>query len=281
MWDATGKAVWWLDIARPSRIHRLDPATGDHRIWYSSLLLTTLTLRDAGGLLLGGEDGVYVFDMATGAICAFAKPEADRPQNRFNDGACDPAGRLWIGTMHQNIGPGGEDLDIPVDSGALYRVDRTGAAQRMEDHVGVSNGPCWSPDHKTFYFSDSKKQVIYAYDFDVDQGVISNRQVLNDSKDHGYPDGATVDADGCIWSARWDGACVLRITPKGKIDRVIAMPAQRPTCVCFGGANLDTLYVTSSRAHLEGPSLRQYPLQGGLFCFNPGVTGTAKFSFAG
>ena len=105
-WDAGAGVVWWLDIARPSRIHRLHPATGEHRVWYSSLLLTALALRNSDGLILGGEDGVYDFDPATGAITPFAKPEDDRPQNRFNDGACDPQGRLWIGTMHQNIGPG-------------------------------------------------------------------------------------------------------------------------------------------------------------------------------
>jgi sugar lactone lactonase YvrE len=280
-WDIKGKAVWWLDIARPSRIHRFEPTTGQHRIWHSTLLLTTLALRKTGGLILGGENGVYAFDAATGAISPFAFPESGRPQNRFNDGACDPKGRLWIGTMQQNIGPDGEDLGIAQNSGALYRVTADRKSRRFEDNVGVSNGPCWSPDHKTFYFSDSRSQVIYAYDFDKPKGVISNRRVLNDTKDHGYPDGATVDSEGCIWSARWDGSCVLRITPKGKIDRIIAMPAQRPTCVCFGGPRLDTLFVTSSRAHLPPASLQQHPLQGGLFCFNPGVNGTAKFLFEG
>jgi sugar lactone lactonase YvrE len=281
LWDAKGKALWWLDIARPSRIHRLEPASGQHRVWHSGLLLTTLALREKSGLVLGGEDGVYAFDPCTGAITPFATPETDRPHNRFNDGSCDPQGRLWIGTMYQNIGPHGEDLPIPADTGALYRVDARGKSRRFADQVGVSNGPCWSPDGKTFYFSDSKNQVIYAYDFKGSDGTISNRRVLNDTKDHGHPDGATVDAEGFIWSARWDGACVLRIDPKGRIDRVIAMPAQRPTCVCFGGPKLATLYVTSSRAHLSAESMRRFPLQGGLFCFDPGVRGTLKFKFAG
>jgi sugar lactone lactonase YvrE len=281
LWDEKAQCLWWLDIARPSRIHRLDPATGAHRMWHTSLTVTALALRKTGGLLLAGEDGLYCFDTVTGAISAFSRPETDRPGNRSNDGACDPQGRFWLGTMHQNIGPKGEDLPIPADTGALYCVDGTGAASKREDHVGVSNGPCWSPDGRTFYFSDSKNQVIYAYDFDGKAGAISNRRVLNDSKDHGYPDGATVDAEGFVWSARWEGACVLRIDPRGRIDRVIAMPAQRPTCVCFGGANLDTMYVTSSRAHLDASSMARYPLQGGLFCFHPGVRGTPKFSFAG
>lgn len=281
LWDAAAQVLWWLDIARPSRIHRFAPATGDHRVWHSALLLTTLALREKGGCILGGEDGVYCFDPATGAITPFATPETDRPNNRFNDGACDPQGRLWIGTMQQNIGPLGEDLPINENSGALYRVDAKGQAARLEDAVGVSNGPCWSPDGRTFYFSDSRNQVIYAYDFDGADGRIGNRRVLNDTKDHGYPDGATVDAEGFVWSARWDGACVLRIDPKGRIDRVVAMPAERPTCVCFGGPKLEVIYVTSSRAHLPAPSLKRHPLQGGLFCFDPGVKGTLKNKFLG
>lgn len=280
-WDAAEGVVWWLDIARPSRIHRLNPASGDHRVWHSSLLLTALALRTSGGLILGGEDGVYGFDPATGAIKPFAKPETDRPHNRCNDGACDPQGRLWIGTMYQNIGPMGEDLTIPSDSGALYRVDAAGVSQRFQDQVGVSNGPCWSPDGKIFYFTDSRNSVIHVYDFEASSGVISNRRILNDTREHGHPDGATVDAEGFIWSARWDGACILRIEPTGRIDRIIAMPAQRPTCVCFGGTDLDVMYVTSSRAHLSRESMARHPLQGGLFCFNPGVKGTPKHHFAG
>jgi L-arabinonolactonase len=281
LWDAARGLLWWIDIARPSRIHRLDPATGSHRSWYSDLLLTTLALRGDGSFVVGGEDGVYLFDPVTGAVTPFCRPETDRPQNRFNDGTCDSHGRLWIGTMHQNIGPRGEDLPIPASTGALYRVDAQGRSERMVDQVGVSNGPCWSPDDKIFYFSDSMAQTIYAFDYDAADGVISNKRVLNDSKDHGYPDGATVDAQGFIWSARWDGRCVLRIDPKGRIDRVVEMPALRPTCCVFGGPNLDVMYVTSSRAHLPGHEMAARPLNGGVFCFDPGVKGTLKNRFAG
>ena len=150
-----------------------------------------------------------------------------------------------------------------------------------ETAIGVSNGPCWSPDGKTFYFTDSMAQVIHAYDFDADAGTITNRRVLNDTTDHGYPDGATVDAHGFIWSARWEGSCVLRIDPKGRIDRVVPMPARRVTNVCFGGPKLDTLYATSSRQGLPAEELRERPLSGGLFCFDPNVTGFEKPAFAG
>jgi sugar lactone lactonase YvrE len=281
LWDEKAQTLWWLDIARPTRIHRLEIAAGQHRSWISDLMLTAISLTMDGRTIAGGEDGIYLFDPATGALKAFCQPETDRPQNRFNDGACDSAGRLWIGTMHQNIGPKGEDLPIPASTGALYRVDASGKSQRMFDAVGVSNGPCWSPDDRTFYFSDSMAQIIYAFDFDSRSGQISNKRILNDTKEHGYPDGATVDAQGYVWSARWDGACVLRIDPKGRIDRVVEMPAKRPTCCVFGGPQLDVMYVTSSRAHLPAEEIAARPLNGGVFCFDPGVKGTLKNRFQG
>jgi sugar lactone lactonase YvrE len=281
MWDGVGQALWWLDIARPSRIHRFTPVTGDHKIWISPLLLTTLAKKSSGGFIVGGEDGVYSFDPASGETKPFCKPETDLPGNRMNDGACDPQGRLWIGSMMQNIGPSGEDLDITADTGKLFCVEGDGASRIMETSVGVSNGPCWSPDGKIFYFSDSKNQVIYTYDFDGEEGGISNRRVLNDTKAHGYPDGATVDAEGYLWSARWEGSCVLRIDPKGRIVQKLDVPSTRVTCPVFGGADLDTLYLTTSRAHVSADVLARYPEQGGIFACKPGVRGMLKNSFSG
>ncbi len=281
LWDAARGLLWWLDIARPSRIHQLNPETGLHRHWHSDVLLTAIVPCGDGSFLVAGETALYTFDPVTGALTLFCTPEQGRPQNRSNDGACDSAGRFWHGTMHQNIGPRGEDLPIPASTGALYRVGADGGSALMFDKVGVSNGPCWSPDDRTFYFSDSMAQIIWAFDFDAANGEISNRRVLNDSKDHGYPDGATVDASGYIWSARWDGACVLRIDPRGRIDRVVEMPAKRPTCCVFGGPGLNVMYVTSSRAHLSPEELAMRPLNGGVFCFDPGVKGSLKNKFAG
>ena len=280
MWDEKEQALWWLDIAVPSRIHKLAPATGAHRSWQFNVMLTAMALKPDGTLLVGGEYGLYHFNPASGALSEFAQPENIKG-NRGNDGAADAGGRFWFGTMQQNIGPKGEDLDITQSSGALYRVDQDGTSTKMLGDVGVSNGPCWSPDNKVFYFSDSRAQIIWAFDFDLTSGTITNKRIHNDTKDHGYPDGATVDSEGFLWSARWEGSCVLRIDPKGRIDRIVEMPASRPTCVCFGGANLDTMYVTSSKAHVMDDVLQRYPLQGGVFCFDPRVKGFAKYRFGG
>ncbi len=281
LWDADTQSLWWLDIARPTRIQRFTPATGDHKTWTSEILLTAIAKKKSGGFIVGGEDGVYSFDPATGAVTPFCKPETNIPGNRMNDGACDPQGRFWLGSMMQNIGPNGEDLDITQDSGNLFRITTGGHSEKMEHSIGVSNGPCWSPGGRTFYFSDSKNQIIYAYDFDSSAGTIKNRRILNDSKTHGYPDGATVDAEGYLWSARWEGACVLRIDPKGRIDRVVEIPATRITCPVFGGPDMDTLFLTTSRAHVDAATLSRYPNQGGVFAFKPGVRGLLKNEFAG
>lgn len=281
LWDAEAQALWWLDIARPTRIQRLVPATGEYKVWVSPLLLTAIARKKSGGFIVGGEDGVYGFNPATGLTTAFCKPESNIPQNRMNDGAVDPQGRFWLGSMMQNIGPNGEDLDITADTGNLFRISADGTSQCMERNVGVSNGPCWSPDGRTFYFSDTKNQLIFAYDFDAGSGDISNRRILSDDKTHGYPDGATVDAEGYLWSARWEGSCVIRLDPKGRIDRIIEVPASRVTCPVFGGADMDTLYLTTSRAHVDAATLLRYPDQGGVFALRPGVKGMVKHVFAG
>ena len=279
LWDEDGQCLWWLDIAPISKLHILDPVTGATRHWAFPMILTCFALAANNRLLIGGEQGLFHFDPATGALTDFAKPEIDRPQNRGNDASADAQGRFWFGTMQQNIAADGSDLDITQDSGALYRVGTDGVSKLIVDKVGVSNGPCWSPDNSTFYFSDSKNQTIWAFDFDMDSGNLSNQRVHNDSKAHGYPDGATVDDEGFLWSARWEGSCVLRIDPKGRIDRVVPMPVTRPTCVVFGGPKMDTIYVTSSAANLPADVLNNHPLSGGLFCFSPGVTGPAKHRF--
>lgn len=279
-WDVETQCLWWLDAIVPSAIHRLHVASGAYRKWQFDEMVTAMAKRRDGTLIVASFKGINIFNPDTGALTPKTRLDAGT-DNRGNDGACDARGRFWIGTMMNNVGPYGEDLPITDATGTLYRVGTDFTATPMERGIGVSNGPCWSPDGRTFYFTDSRAQVIWAYDFDADAGSISNRRVLNGTRDFGHPDGATVDRDGFIWSARWEGSCVLRIDPKGRIDRVVPMPAWRVTNVCFGGLRLDTLYVTTSRLNVPEDKLRRHPLQGGLFCFDPGITGFEKHAFAG
>jgi L-arabinonolactonase len=280
-WDVESQCLWWLDMIPPSRIHRLHVVSGELRTWYFTEILASLAMRRDKSLLVASARGLNVFNPLSGAMTPLLRLEADKPLNRGNDGACDALGRFWYGTMMNDIGEAGAELPVTEKTGTLYRIDSNLSATGMASGFGVSNGPCWSPDNRTFYFSDSLTQIIWAYDFDLAVGVISNPRVFNDSKDHGVPDGATVDAEGFLWSARWDGDCVLRIDPNGRIDRVVPMPARRVTNVCFGGPSLDTLYVTTSRIHMPEEDIRRHPFQGGLFCFDPGVKGSEKHRYGG
>ena len=197
--------------------------------------------------------------------------EHARPQMRFNDGRCDRQGRFWASTMQTNMG---------ADAvGALYRYDPKNdgivdhLAAQIEDLV-VPNGLAFSPDGRTMYLSDShpSRQLIWAFDYDIDSGTPHNRRVFVDMNSHpGRPDGAAVDAEGCYWICAIDAGQVLRFTPDGKLDRSLSLPVKKPTMCAFGGDRLDTLFVTSIRP--QGIDLSDQPLAGGVFALNPGVKG--------
>ncbi len=185
--------------------------------------------RKDGTILVGSHRGINVFDPATGALFARTRIGKDLPGNRGNDGACDAMGRFWFGSMMNNVGDLGADLPITADTGVLYRIDADGTATVMERSIGVSNGPCWSPDNRIFYFTDSRNQVIWAYDFNLAEGTIQSPRVqrartrLSRWRDR--------RCRGFLWSARWEGSCVLRIDPKGRIDASSRCRAARHQCL--------------------------------------------------
>ncbi len=158
-WDAATQCLWWLDLIVPSAIHRLHVASGVQRSWQFSEMVTTMAKRKDGTILVGSHRGINVFDPATGALSPLTRIGVDLPGNRGNDGACDAMGRFWFGSMMNNVGDLGADLPITADTGVLYRIDAAdGTATVMERSIGVSNGPCWSPDNRIFYFfTDSRK----------------------------------------------------------------------------------------------------------------------------
>ncbi len=185
-WDADTQCLWWLDLIVPSAIHRLHPASGAHRKWQFDEHVTAMAKRRDGTVIVTSHRGLNIFDPETGALSAWHDLDAETPGNRANDAACDAMGRFWVGTMMNNIGPNGEDVAITAPTGKLFRVDADGTAAVMETGSRVQRAVLVA-DGKTFYFSDSMAQVIFAYDYDVDDGRISNRRVLNDTKDYGYP----------------------------------------------------------------------------------------------
>ena len=270
MWSEAEQALYWVDII--SKFYqRLDPATGAYETFPVGVEIGVMAERAAGGLVMATKQGFAFWNSQEKRLEPIGNPEEGRPYMRFNDGAVDCRGRFWAGSM------GGDG-----PNGTLYRLDPDGSIHSMITGVTTPNGIGWSPDNQTMYFTDSPLRTIYAYDFDADSGEISGKRVLVSTPDEHYePDGLTVDSEGYLWSACWNGARILRYDPQGQLERVIDVPALRVTCCTFGGPELDELYITSSRADLSAEELASYPFSGDLFHLNMGIKGLSRFRFAG
>jgi sugar lactone lactonase YvrE len=280
-WSVEDQAVYWLDVPKPSRIHRLFPATGAHDIWPMPEMVTAMARRADGTLLVASQSGINIFDPASGEFQRILDLEPDRPDNRSNDGAPDARGRFWIGTMQNNLADDGSGIPIAGSVGSLWRIEPGKPPFRAIEGMGITNGVAWSPDSRQLYVVDSMVDRIYVCDFDLDAGTVGARRIFSDVDELGTPDGQTIDAEGYLWSARWEGNGLVRFAPDGSVDRVVPVPAPRVTSCAFGGPELDTLYVTTARLGADAESLARYPQQGGLFAFKPGVRGLSRPLYAG
>jgi sugar lactone lactonase YvrE len=245
--------------------------------------LSTFDLPEPVSTLIPRRTGGYIATLASrvvtlnedGAITDFAIGDAN-PACRANEARTDSRGRLWVGTMQNNIGPNREDLPVTTSIGTLHRIDADGRATRFLDRIGISNTLVWSPDDRTLYFADTIANRMDAFDFDADSGALSNRRPFV-SGGPGGPDGSAMDEEGCIWNARWGAGCLIRYRPDGAEDRRIELPVIQPTSCVFGGGDLSTLYITSARAGLQQPG----PLDGAVLAIHPGVKGLPCHPFAG
>lgn len=271
-WHAAERKLIWVDILAPSVLIG-DPATGEFQTKPMPELVGAVVPRRRGGYVGAMQTGFKAFDWTSQDLSTIAAPEADKPGNRFNDGKCDRRGRFWAGTLA---------INAAAQEGSLYRLDTDGRVHLMDTGFHVSNGLGWSPDDRRFYFADSGTKRIYVYDFDIESGAIANRRVFAQSPDGaGTPDGLTVDSEGFVWSAQWDGWRIIRYDPDGRVDRIINLPIPRPTSVTFGGPDLTTLFITSARIRLSGQQLAEAPLSGSVFALQAGVRGQPDNSFAG
>ena len=269
LWHIKEKALYWVDIEGEC-FHRFFPETGKQDTFQVGQPIGCLAFRASGGLVLALRDGLGYWNQDIQDIEIVANPEASRKNARFNDGKVDRKGRLWAGTI-------GEDANS-----SLYRLDQDSSIHTMETGITISNGIGWSPDDKTMYYTDTALRVIYAYDFDLPSGEIKNRRkFVQVPVTEGFPDGLTVDSEGFIWSAQWDGWRVNRYDPDGTIERVINMPVQRPTSCTFGGENLDQLYITSAWTGLHEIDRREQPMAGDLFCVQTEIKGQPASDFLG
>ncbi len=273
VWCARTRRLWWVDVVR-ARLNSLDPSSGVRDAFdLPGKAAGCCVLRAAGGLAVALDDTLHAFEPSTGALVRLVAPEDGQPLNRLNDGKVDRGGRLWIGTMNtQAFDP----------DGGLYRIAPDLGVEKQFGDVIIPNSIAFSPDDRTFYFSDTRRFTIWAFDFDLGEGRIANRRVFADASGHpGRPDGSTVDAEGFLWNAEIMGGRLVRYAPDGRIDRVVAVPVPRPTSCAFGGEGLETLYVTSMSMGLSDAELALAPGSGGLIAFRPGVRGLPEPAFAG
>ncbi len=272
-WVSAEQRLYWVDILR-GEVHRFDPATGRDEMRAAPYAVSFLQPCLGGGLVLGTLHGIARMDFDTGTFTPLCDPEADLPGNRFNDGKADPRGRLFAGTIA---------LDGSDKKANLWRIAPDLSFIRLIDHVGNSNGLGWSPDHRTFYWTDTKTGCVFAFDYDIDSGDIANRRVAVEvDKAIGRPDGMTVDAEGFLWTALWGGHGVARWDPHdGRLVEKVSCPASYVTCPSFGGADLDILYFTTAQKGREEMEPAAEPEAGHLFAAHPGVRGLPGYTFAG
>ena len=250
VWDVETGVLWWLDgtgrrVGNAS-IWRLEPRTGRVDHWSLAHDIGALAVRENGKLVLALDQGFYFFDPATGELELIALVEADQPRSRLNDGKVDRRGRFIAGGMDDK-----EELPIC----GLWRLDPDLSVTRVEKGIICTNGPCWSPDDKTFYVADTFVDEFWAYNYDIDAGTLSNRCVFADTRGvPGVPDGSTVDAEGCLWNAELISGDLTRYDPEGNVERKIGMPVRNITSVMFGGDKLDEIYVTSM-ARVKHPAV--------------------------
>ncbi|MEY3481195.1 MAG: L-arabinolactonase [Verrucomicrobiota bacterium] len=272
-WFADEQRLYWVDILQ-YEVHRFDPATGIDEMRKVPCHVSMVQPTTRGDLVLATRDGIARMDFESGKFAILCDPEANLPGNRFNDGKADPRGRLFAGSIAYD----GSDKKA-----ALWRIDPDLSFTKLVDHVGNSNGLGWSPDQRTFYWTDTKTGCVFAFDYDAKSGDITNRRtVVEVDKSLGRPDGLAVDAEGFLWTALWAGHGVVRWNPaNGEMVAKVECPAANVTCPAFGGPNLDVLYFTTAQKGRDEAEPSPESEAGNLFAAQVGVKGSAVFSFAG
>jgi D-xylonolactonase len=262
LWHPAERRLYWTDIAN-GRLFRYDPASGAHEQCYAGDPVGGFTIQHDGALLLFMERGAIKL-WRDGALTTVVSQIDDELDSRFNDVVADPAGRVFCGTM-----PAGGRL------GRLYRLETDGSLVRLLEGIDVSNGLGFSPDRRKLYYSVSEACAVYVFDYDAASGAISNQQVLVDTAgEEGVPDGLTVDAEGYIWLARWNGNCLVRYAPDGREERRVSFPVRKVSSVTFAGPDYTDMYVTTAGGDRKA---EDGALAGGLFRLRPGVRGVPEF----
>jgi L-arabinonolactonase len=272
LWDVQEQRLYWIDSYRPA-IHSMDANGGDKRTWRLPEPIGSMALRVRGGAVLSLRSGFHLFDFKTGEVRRFNETHPGELRPRLNDGKVDRQGRFVAGSM---------DFEERDPVGKLFRLDPDLTLHTLDEGIICSNGPCWSPDGRTLYFADTGRRAIYAYDYDTATGnVLSRRLFASFDKLRGFPDGATVDEEGYVWSVEVYSGRLIRFDPGGGVDRIVGLPVQSTTSLSFGGPDLSIAFVTSMARPMGGQHHREREA-GCLFkIYGLGVRGLPEPRFAG
>jgi sugar lactone lactonase YvrE len=272
VWDFRKKTICWVDILN-GQIHEYNPSDHFHRIISVQQMIGALAVCKNGHFVAALKNGFGFINRDSGTVSMISNPEPDLPGNRFNDGKCGPDGRFWAGTMSHTDEP---------EKGSFYLLNKDLSVTKKMDHVSISNGMAWSLDHCVFYYIDTPTFTVTAFDFDmVNAKIVNKRIAIRIPEIDGSPDGMTIDNEGMLWIAHWDGWQVTRWNPlSGKKILSISLPVARVTSCCFGGDDFQDLYITSAKTRLTDDQLRKQPLAGSLFVVkNIGYSGLPLFEF--
>ncbi len=259
LWHADMDSIYWIDVGlKPLKLYQFNIPTQNTHIFQLPARASSIRLKKDGNLILGFQKGLAIFNVKTYEINHLQVQGIDFQQERLNDSAADSMGRLWIGSF---------DRQLQNNIGKLYKIDANLQAQSMDHSMMMSNGIAWSADNQTLYFCDSRPGKIYAYDFDIQNGTITNKRIFMDFVGRkGRPDGCAMDQDGFLWVAEIDAGHILKIRKDAYIEEVINLPVKKPTSLTFGGKDLDTLFITSMTFGLSDEEIKNHPLSGKLFC---------------
>lgn len=273
VWDELNDRIFWIDIIN-GEIHFFCLNSKKHKVMEVGQPIGAIALQTNGGLIAALQHGFAEVEIDEEQVRMIADPEAHLPNNRFNDGKCDPFGRFWAGTM--------DDIEGKEGVGSLYVLDRDFSVSLKIRDVSCSNGLAWSADDRKLYFIDTPTRQVVSYDYDIENAAVENKKVvITIPEGEGYPDGMTIDTEGMLWIAHWDGWKVSRWNPlTGELLATVLLPASRITSCTFGGKKLNDLYITSAKVGLSELELENQPLAGSLFVVkNVGVKGVAPVEF--
>jgi L-arabinonolactonase len=270
LWCARREVLWWSDI-QSSRLWMHSPGTQQTRTWDLPDRLGCLALCESGKLLLGLSKGLVLADTdwtsdQSPKLISLTPVEPDEPRTRINDGRCDRAGNFVFGTFNEHPAQHPIGNFYQYSAYSLRRLDLGG--------VAIPNSICFSPDGGTLYYCDSRQPRILCCDYDAQSAEVANSRVFVTLPEEGScADGSTIDAEGFLWNAQWGAARVVRYSPQGRIDLVVHLPAKNPSCVAFGGRQLNQVYISTARLGLTAEDLGQLEQSGGIYRWDSPVNG--------